>query len=316
MNFEQRGIALIPDDFTVDWIAWMAQGGLNALKLHLFPGRGDAAAFLESVEARDIPRRASSAGIDLEYLIHSFSIMVPRRLFQKDPDLFRMDARGMRRPEGNLCPSNDRSQELLSRAFVNLSGLLRPTNACFHFWPDDVAAWCHCPGCAALSDADQNVLAMNVLIRALRRTVPDARLACLAYLNTLSVASRIKPDPGLFLEWAPIGRCYRHSIDDPACAINREHAEGLRRLLEVYDPSDAQILEYWMDASMFSGHRKPSVKLPFTREIVRRDVGYYRSLGVRSISSFGVFLDAEYVSRYGSPPVQEYCELLGSGLAF
>jgi len=309
-GFDRRGIVLTPADFSADWAGWMAGSGLNLLSLHMLQRENDLPAFLETPEGRDATARAAASGIAVEYAIHSLSLLLPRDLFARRPDLFRMDVRGERVPDGNLCPSSGEALEILGSAAVRLAARMRPTTGRHHLWPDDGAGWCHCPRCAGLSDADQNALAMNAVLRALRGADPEARLACLSYLNTLAPPSRVAPDPGLFLQWAPIGRCYRHAVDDPGCAVNREHAAGLRRLLGVFDPEDAEVLEYWMDASLFSRWKRPPVRLPFDRAVVERDAAFYRSLGIRSVSSFGVFLDGEYVRLHGNPPVAEYGAVL------
>lgn len=306
----QCGIVLIPDDFSADWIAWMAQGGLNVLKLHMSQRANDLLPFLESERGREVLCRARDAGLEIEYEIHALSLLLARGLFEEAPELFRMDTRGHRTPDCNLCPSSDEALRIAGESAKALADRMRPTTSRFYLWPDDGGRWCHCAKCAALSDSDQNVTVMNVLVRALRTRDPAARLACLAYDRTLPPPSRRMPDPGLFLEWAPISRCYRHAINDPACAVNREHAAGLRALLKVFEPAETQVLEYWMDASLFSNWTRPSVKLPFDKAIMERDVDYYRSLGIGSITSFGCFLDKDYVDRYGTPPVREYAEVL------
>ena len=72
----------------------------------------------------------------------------------------------------------------------------------------------------------------------------------------------------------------------------------------------AHVLEYWMDCSRFSKWRRPAVRLPFRVDVLRADVAFYSSLGIRSLTSFGVMLDQDYVREYGQPPVLEYSPAL------
>ena len=65
-----------------------------------------------------------------------------------------------------------------------------------------------------------------------------------------------------------------------------------------------------MDASMFSRWQRPAVRLPFDEETMRRDVDYYRSLGIGSVTSFACYLDDAYVQRHGMPPVEAYADTL------
>ena len=311
-GIQHKGIVLIPRDFSLDWVARMQDSGLNLLGLHMLQRENDLLPFLESDRGRDAVERAVAAGIDVEYEIHALSLLLPREHFEKHPDWFRMDTRGERIPDGNLCPANGDAMEIVCATARELAARLTPTTHRYYFWPDDGKAWCHCPACQHLSDADQNVVVMNAILSALRDVDPDARLACLAYHTTLSGPAQVEPAAGLFLEWAPIRRCYRHAIDDPECAVNREQLDSLTALLKTFDAAEAQVLEYWMDASMFSRWKRPAAKLPFGAEIMRKDVAHYASLGVRSITSFGCFIDEEYVKLHGDPPIGEYASILSS----
>src|SRR5688500_9062157 len=69
------------------------------------------------------------------------------------------------------------------RRAVELAERLPPSTDRYYFWPDDGGAWCHCDRCRCLAPADQQVLVMNAILTALRSVRPDARLACLAYLD-------------------------------------------------------------------------------------------------------------------------------------
>jgi hypothetical protein len=108
------------------------------------------------------------------------------------------------------------------------------------------------------------------------------------------------------LEYAPIHRRY----DIPYSQQNAPgDADGLAALdanLRVFSAHDAQVLEYWLDASLFSGWKRPAVRLPWNGSVFVSDVETYRSRSVEHITSFVVYLDEEYVARYGEPPLDEY----------
>jgi hypothetical protein len=40
--------------------------------------------------------------------------------------------------------------------------------------------------------------------------------------------------------------------------------------------------------------------------VLAADLAFYASLGFRSVTTFGVYLDAEYFAMHGVPPVSEY----------
>lgn len=50
----------------------------------------------------------------------------------------------------------------------------------------------------------------------------------------------------IFLEFAPIGRNYEDSLS------SKQH-KALKKNLEIFPKRTAHVLEYWLDASMFSG---------------------------------------------------------------
>jgi hypothetical protein len=68
------------------------------------------------------------------------------------------------------------------------------------------------------------------------------------------------------------------------------------------------VLEYWLDASMFSGWKRPPKKIPWNREVFLDDLKTYGDRGIRHITSFGAFLDAQYMRLHGEPPIDEYAK--------
>ena len=80
--------------------------------------------------------------------------------------------------------------------------------------------------------------------------------------------------------------------------------------LEVFEPRHAQVLEYWLDVSMFSRWKRPAVKLPWRPEVCADDVQTYASRGIRHVTSFAVMIDSDYVRRFGEPPIEEYGQVL------
>jgi hypothetical protein len=217
-----------------------------------------------------------------------------------------MDRHGQRQPDANLCPSSADALSVASARAVELAERLPPSTNRYYFWPDDGGAWCHCDSCRSLAPSDQQVLVMNRLLAGLRTVRSDARLSCLAYLDCLYPPRRVPPASGLFLEYAPIRRCYRHALSDPDCDLNRQHAAALPSLIEAFGTDGAQVLEYWLDASMFSEWRRPARQVPFELKLLAADLAFYGHLGFRSVTTFGVFLDAYYFATHGTPPVAEY----------
>jgi Domain of unknown function (DUF4838) len=309
MMFDRRGIVFTPRDLEgTDWVPRLAGAGLNLVALH--GGVAEVIAFVESPAGQRFLAEAEAAGLAREFELHAMSWLLPRERFAHNPEWFRMDRHGERQPDANLCPSQPAALASVAARAVELAERLPPATERYYFWPDDAGGWCHCDECRALTPSDQQVVVMNAIVAALRAVRPEARLSCLAYANCLASPSTVAPDPGLFLEYAPIMRCYRHALSDPTCALNREHAAGLPLLLSVFDAESAQALEYWLDASMFSGWRRPARRVPLQPELLAADLTFYLQHGFRSVTTFGVFLDSDYFAAYGPPPVAEYGQAL------
>jgi hypothetical protein len=303
--FERRGIVLCPSDLEdAGWLPRIAEAGLNVVGLHGAPEA--TLAYVESASGEQFLSRARELGLEVEYELHALGWLLPRDEFDAHPDWFRADRHGTRRPDSNLCPSQPEALDVASARARELARRLQPTTNRYYLWADDATPWCHCEGCRSLSEADQNLQVMNALLAGLREERPDARLACLAYANTLAPPERVRPAPGIFLEYAPIDRCFRHALNDAGCALNRGTLRTLAPLLEAFGAEGAQVLEYWLDASLFSGWRRPAARVPFSREVLAADLACYAGLGFRSVTSFGVYLDPDYLARYGEPPVREY----------
>jgi len=51
-------------------------------------------------------------------------------------------------------------------------------------------------------------------------------------------------------------------------------------------------------------------ELQFDRRQMEEEVAFYTSRGIRSITSFGVFLDEQYFRDHGNPPIAAYGAVL------
>lgn len=110
----------------------------------------------------------------------------------------------------------------------------------------------------------------NEMLRALRKTDARATLAHLAYARTMEPPVQVKPAAGIFLESAPIGRTWSEPIS----------------------------------------RREAKKKLPWRKDVFLQDLAACADRGIRHVTSFAVYVDADYVRQYGEPPLEEY----GKGL--
>jgi hypothetical protein len=311
--FTVRGVVLTPPDVsTWDWPRATQAAGLNTIALHGPPG--GIAQFLETGRGAAYLEAFMALGLQVEYELHAARDLLPRELFAVDPAIFRMNERGERVPDWNLCVSSPQALDVARERAAAYAHILRPTTGRYFFWIDDAQPMCRCPHCRVLSDSDQALILENALLDALRQVDPRATLAHLAYLNTLDAPTEVCPQPGIFCEYAPILR--RHDIpfgrrdasqDRPDAPTHGEQLDALDANLEVFGRQGAQVLEYWLDVSRFSRWKRENVvALPWNREVLEDDLRTYAARGIRCVTSFAVWIDGAYARRFGAPPVQEY----------
>jgi hypothetical protein len=305
--FRTRGVVLTTEDLTLtDWPERAKAAGLTTIGLHAPKSPRLLADYVQSESGQKFLASCRRLGLAVEYELHAMQELLPRDLFDQSPELFRMDDKGQRVGQWNLCVHSERALQTVADNAVALAKTLRPTTGRYFYWGDDGCPWCRCRQCAGLSDSDQSLLVANRILDALRRVDARAQVAHLAYDNTLPPPRQIKPQPGIFLEYAPIHRRYDVPFEQAGDTKSRQQFEMLDANLEVFGRAHAQALEYWLDASLFSKWKKPAVKLPFDPEVLAADLNTYGCRGIRHLTTFAVYLDADYVARYGEPPLNEY----------
>jgi len=311
--FTVRGVVVTPPDVsTWGWPQAAAEAGLNTIALHGPPG--DVVAFLGTERGAAYLETCAALGLQVEYELHAARDLLPRDLFDRDPTMFRMDEHGDRVPDWNLCVHSQRALDIVRERAAAYAEVLRPTTGRYFFWIDDGQPMCRCSQCQGFSESDQALILENALLGALRQVDPRATLAHLAYLNTLAAPSQVRPEPGIFLEYAPIMR--RHDVplsqrdacqDRPGAPTHGAQLDALDANLAAFGQEGAQVLEYWLDVSRFSQWRREKVtKLPWDALVLADDLRTYAARGIRCVTSFAVWIDGAYVSRFGEPPIAQY----------
>lgn len=314
----RRGVLIFPQEAGSYWLRLLRESGLNLLGIHPPGGVGAHDTLeqllkqLKTVEFQRFAHQVAEMGVDLEYEFHAMSWLVPREAFARHPQWFRMDERGERVNDFNICPSCQEALELLEERSALLARRLPcMTTDRYYFWVDDVAGkLCHCPACRELSPSDQVMLLYNHILRGIRRVNPRAAQCYLAYADCIAPPRKVLPDPGIFLEYAPIGRDSALPITASGSEKNREQLSHLDGLLQFFGTRGAQVLEYWMDNSRFWNWKPPYGKLPFYPSVIDADVAFYLEKGFGSLTSFGCGLGEDYADRFSDPPVAAYGKLL------
>ena len=286
--FEKRGIVIyLSNNAFSDWVDFMPKVKLNTIGVHAFVGQGIGERGTVD-DAREAERLAADRGLRIDLEAHCFG--------------------------SAFCPSDgDGMSAAASRMVEMVKRLPDSTRDLFLWQADGHIEKCDCPEHQEHTPSDQTLLLVNHLLAAARTARPDAKLCYLAYINTLPAPRNVKPEDGVFLEWAPIRRCMSHALNDPACAINVEgHVPHLHDNLEVFGADDAQVLGYWLDASLFNRGRfdANSRRLPFFPHLIRDDLHFYQSLGIKQVTTFACQLDRSYFDMFVSPSVAAYPQLL------
>jgi hypothetical protein len=316
----RRGALIWPTDFDSYWVEMASRASLNVLALHPIPeleaAHPDSAetmlANLTSDRFRRTAGELAAERIDLEFEIHAMHLLLPRSHFDSHPEWFRLDESGVRTPDRNYCPSQEEPSRIVEQGAARLVEQLAPFTPSHRYflWIDDNAKYCHCEQCRQLSPSDQALIIHNAIMRGVRRADPEGTSAYLAYQNTIPVPTKVKPEAGLFLEYAPINRDSGFAMDDQTCAKNVAEAAHIPSLLAFFGTAGSQVIEYWLDVSRFYRWRPPYGELPYYPGVLRRDVEFYRGFGFETQTSFALGLNRAYEANYGEPPVVEYGQIL------
>lgn len=314
--FKTRGAVIVVGDMeTYDWPALAKESGLNTLATHIRPS--EIAAFVRTEAGQRFLDGCQRHGISVEHELHALDDLLPRGLFDKDPTMFRMDEKGERVRKANLCVHSVQALEVVAENAARYTRELRSTTGRYFYWIDDGQPMCLCPKCRGFSESDQALLLENHMLRAIRRVDERASLAHLAYARTLAAPTQVRPEPGIFLEFAPIERRYDTPLAQRAVPTERKnmtHGQLLDALdanLAWFGRDGAQALEYWLDVSRFSAwKRAKTVEIPWRAEVFADDLATYARRGIRHVTTFAAWLDGDYVKRWGIAPVRAY----GKGL--
>lgn len=293
-----RGVVLYPFDLSLaDWPERAAKAGLNTIGLHAAQRFDVLADFVHSAAGDRFFADCKKLDIAVEYELHAMGELLSRELYYKDPTLFRVDGTGRRNPDANCNPFSATALDIIAEKAVQCAQRFKSDTGRYFYWPDDGGKWDESPQAKEMNASDQALLVENYILKALRRHVdPKATLAHICYHETMEPPRLVKPTDGVFLEFAPIDRDAKIAAKLAALAAN----------MRIFGARSSQVLDYWLDVSLYSGWRRPAVKLPWNEQDCRADVAAYRKMGVRHITTFATYIDADYVRRNGDPqPVIE-----------
>lgn len=298
----RRSMLIHPDELSKKWVDRLKEAGIQVIALHPRGGsRTDESLTalieqLEDQEYRSLLDYAAQNGLEIEYEMHAAKYLLPRELFTEHPEYFRENMKGERVADSNFCSSNEEALDRVAEGAAKLAKKLYRSSRNYYFWLDDCKkAKCYCDKCKELSASDQQIFVMNRILKKLREEDPQARLAYLAYYDTLTPPEKVMPDEGIFVEYAPMQR----DLTKPVCEMPSEEVENISRLISLFGAENARVLEYWYDNSFFSRYVKPPVKFVADNERIKEDLKFYEDMGFDEIATFACFLGRDYEELYG-----------------
>ena len=307
----KNGMIIHPGELSKKWIDRLAEAKVNTLGIHPEGGAGAPKSLerllelLKTPEYRALIDYARSRGLRIEYEIHAAGYLMDKSLFAEHPEYFRMNSAGERTSDWNFCVSNPDALALFARRAAELAQALYGSGKDFYFWMDDGRGiHCNCPKCRALSPSDQQYIALRAAIGEIRRHIPDARMAYLAYIDTIEPPTAVENDGAIFLEYAPFEK-YTARGEDREERISREKAM-IAPLLDCFGRENAKVLEYWYDNSLFSRWKKPPARFVLDEEAMLCDVREYREMGFARASTFACFLGDDYEELYGEADIRPF----------
>lgn len=236
--FATRGVVLVPEDLTLEDSPERAKrAGLSTSGIHHQNSPGAVVRWVKSNVGQRFLEQCRKLGLQVEYELHAMKELLPRSLFGKNPELFRMDEKGRRTPDANCCVHSERALEIIGENAVDIARTLRPATGRYFYWGDDGQPWCQCPKCRRLLPSEQALVIENRMCKALRRLDPKAQVAHLAYSNTLTPPKQIRPAEGIFLEYAPISRLAgQHEVSRKF--VYQQVAKAEEALDAAFSPAD------------------------------------------------------------------------------
>lgn len=308
-----NSVIIYAEELSKKWIDRLAEAGIKVIGIHPTGGKEAVTSLtnlleqLKTPEYRELIDYAHSKGLQVEYEIHACGYLLKRELFDTHPEYFRAGKDGKRINDYNLCASNAEAVGLVAKNAAKLAKQLYGSNNNFYFWLDDGKELsCNCPLCSKLSASEQQLLVLNEMIKEIKKENKDARLAYLAYVDSIVPPKKVIPQKGIFLEYAPFAK-YTEKGEDAKELIEHEK-EMIMPLMQVFNKEPKKVLEYWYDNSLFSYWKKPPKKFVLKEETMREDIAEYKNFGFDAISTFACFLGKEYEELHGKVDITPFAK--------
>jgi hypothetical protein len=218
-----------------------------------------------------------------------------RSLFEEHRDWFpEVDGKRVREnaDKYQFCVSNPAAMSYVARRIAEQFGTEWRWTDFQNVWMLDTwKGWCQCPRCRALGgDADRYLHFLSHVRAAADAAVKAGKLArtpamlLAAYEGTPALDGPDRDVPASLVHgkdaalYAPINRCYAHTLNDPACTeLNAHYARSLEAWGKISDKFPLAVVEYYNNSKI------EDLPVLFSRTM-GGDFAYYHDVGVRAIT--------------------------------
>lgn len=308
-------IIIHPDELSKKWIEKVVNANVDILGIHPTGGKTASESLenllelLKTNQFKALIDYAVMNNIKIEYELHAASFLMPRKLFDEKPEFFRMNKDGVRTNDWNFCVSNQEALSLFAKNAKELVLKLYKSSNFYYFWMDDGRdTYCHCEKCKKYSPSDQQMIAINAMLEEIKKEVPTAKMAYLAYIDSIVTPKLVKANKDVFLEYAPFEK-YTNKDENAKELIDQEE-QMIEPLLDLFGRENAKVLEYWYDNSLFSNWKKPPKKFILNEKGMTEDIKRYIEKGFSNIATFGCFLGNDYEELYGEVDITPFTKVI------
>lgn len=150
---------------------------------------------------------------------------------------------------------------------------------------NDTTVWCQCDRCRALDPperkgsrgelSDRYWWFMNELGRRVWAEVPDAKLAGGPYQNFWFAPLKVKIDPRLYCVISYNNQCWRHSVLDPACPVNKV----MREVFAGFKTSGVRFVVNRDEIGAYDGYGSPGCEMQPVARTLAKNFAEYPELG-------------------------------------
>lgn len=265
---------------------WMPKAGYNTLVIPTnYQGRGKVK---WDNWRKDLTPELQKRDITIEVGGHGYQNFIggdmkdpsgDGTLFQKHPDWFPVDAKGMRH-NGHSWVFNTANEDAVAFMVGNVTAYLRdrPEIQIFDLWPPDADHWDESEAGKKLgTPSDRMVLLTNRVAAEVKKVRPDVRLECIAYSH-FTPAPTTKLDPAVLVDYCPINQNFTVPINDPSAPTNATYVTNLLGWRKAFGG----------DISIYSYYRKYAwqslpVLLP---HYIQADLKFYATVPTQGISEY------------------------------